>query len=236
MRKLAIMAALASTTLATPALAVDNAWYVGVEGGAMIVEDANIDFKSDDLDVDDALQIDHNVGIDVDLIGGYDFGGFRVEAELGYKSASLDEMTVLGAFSGVGDVTGEVDGDARVLSAMLNGLLDFGEDGDWNGYIGGGVGLASVKYNIDDADPDISENDGTFAWQVIAGVRKAVSSNIELGLKYRFFNTTKFKFDDSDSDGRLQGKWRSHSLLASLIYNFAPPPPPPPPPPEPERG
>ena len=31
---------------------------------------------------------------------------------------------------------------------MINGLLDFGEDGDWNGYIGGGVGLASVKYNL----------------------------------------------------------------------------------------
>ena len=44
MRKLAIMAALASTALATPAVAVDNSWYVGVEGGAMIVEDANLDF------------------------------------------------------------------------------------------------------------------------------------------------------------------------------------------------
>ena len=131
MRKLAILAALASTTLATPALAVDNAWYVGVEGGAMIVEDTNLDFNSDVLEVDDALQIDHNVGVDVDLIGGYDFGGFRVEAELGYKSASLDQLLVLGAFSGVGDVLGEVDGDARVLSAMVNGLLDFGEDGDW---------------------------------------------------------------------------------------------------------
>src|SRR5678815_2437616 len=104
MRKLAILAALASTTLATPALAVDNAWYVGVEGGAMIVEDTNFDFFSDNLDVKDAIQIDHNVGIDVDLIGGYDFGGFRVEAELGYKSASLDQALVINAFSEDGDI------------------------------------------------------------------------------------------------------------------------------------
>ena len=55
MRKLAIAAALASTVLATPALAVDKAWYVGVEGGAMIVEDTDLDFFSDDFDVPDAV-------------------------------------------------------------------------------------------------------------------------------------------------------------------------------------
>ena len=43
MRKLAIAVALASTALATPALARDKAWYVGVEGGAMIVEDIHFD-------------------------------------------------------------------------------------------------------------------------------------------------------------------------------------------------
>src|SRR6187549_2892472 len=110
MRKLAILAAFASTTLATPALAVDNAWYVGVEGGAMIVEDTNFDFFTSDtdfVDTKDAIQVDHNVGVDVDLIGGYDFGGFRVEAELGYKSASLDQALLLGGFTGVGDIRGE---------------------------------------------------------------------------------------------------------------------------------
>ena len=39
MRKLAIAVALASTALATPAVARDNSFYVGVEGGIMIVED-----------------------------------------------------------------------------------------------------------------------------------------------------------------------------------------------------
>ena len=90
---------------------------------------------------------------------------------------------------------------------MVNGLLDFGDDDGWSGYVGGGVGLASVKYNFenDTAIGDVNENDGGFAWQVIAGVRKAVSTNIELGLKYRFFNTTKFKYGD-DVGGELNGQ------------------------------
>ena len=205
----------------------------------MIVEDTQFDFESDDDDLllDNAVEVDHNVGIDLDLIGGYDFGGFRVEAELGYKSASLDAATISGQLLDSADFTGEIDGDARVLSAMVNGLFDFGDDDGWSGYVGGGVGLASIKYNLEaDEDGDVNDNDGAFAWQVIAGVRKAVSDNVDLGLKYRFFATTAFKYGD-DVGGELEGKWRSHSLLLSLIYNFAPPPPPPPPPPpEPERG
>jgi hypothetical protein len=43
MRKLAISLALASTALASPALARDDQWYVGVDGGAMIVEDLSLD-------------------------------------------------------------------------------------------------------------------------------------------------------------------------------------------------
>ncbi len=93
----------------------------------------------------------------------------------------------------------DVDGKVRVLSAMVNGLLDFGDDDGWNGYVGGGVGVARVKYTLDQEDfGSVSESDGTFAWQVIAGVRKAVSANVDLGLKYRFFNTTKYKFGDDD--------------------------------------
>ena len=45
MRKLAITLALASSAIASPALALDHAWYVGVEGGAMIVEDTSFNYS-----------------------------------------------------------------------------------------------------------------------------------------------------------------------------------------------
>ena len=47
MRKLAVALTLATTALSTPALARDDSWYVGVEGGGMIVED--IDFDCGDI-------------------------------------------------------------------------------------------------------------------------------------------------------------------------------------------
>ena len=237
MRKLAIAMALASTALATPAVARDKSWYVGIEGGVMLVEDTKFDLSYDyegqSYDFDDAFSIDHNKGVDIDLIAGYDFGLFRAEAEVGYKRAGIDDIQVSSLISDA-DVVG--DGSVRVWSAMANVLLDFGDDDGWSGYVGGGVGAASVRYKIDaDSVDDIgldggsaSESDSGFAWQVIAGVRKAISYNLDLGLKYRMFNVGKLEY--GDSDGELEGRFRSHSILASLIYNFGAPPAPPPPP------
>src|SRR3990170_5337929 len=102
MRKLAIAMALASTALASPALARDNSWYVGVEGGLMLVEDTYLDYDDGVLSVDDAVVVDYKNGFDVDLIGGYDFGVVRAEAELAYKRASVGNVAVSSALTGAG--------------------------------------------------------------------------------------------------------------------------------------
>jgi OmpA-OmpF porin, OOP family len=93
----------------------------------------------------------------------------------------------------------------------------------------------------------LDDSDSAWAHQLIAGVRVPVSSNIDAGLKYRYFRTNRLNFRDNvnfTDAGVLLGsdsRFSSHSLLASLIFNFgapaaapiipaaAPPPPPPPP-------
>ncbi len=237
MRKLAIAMALASTALATPAVARDYTWYAGVEGGPMIVEDGDFDVsftrRGTPVDVNDFFGLDYKTGVDLDLIGGYDFGGFRAEFEACYKRASVDEISFSSSRA-------DVDDSFRVFSAMANALLDFGGDDGWAGYVGGGVGLANVRYKLNFIDPanvggSGRDSDRSVAYQGIAGVRKSISNNVDLGLKYRFFVAPKLDFDIVD--GESSARYRSHSLLASLIFNFVPPPPvivaPPPPPPPP---
>jgi len=201
MRKLAITMALASTMLATPAIARDHSGYVGIEAGGMIVEDTRFDFGiDDDVFVNDGVDVGHKVGFDIDLVGGYDFGPFRLEAELGYKHANVDEIGFddalqneqLGGFF-------DANGSVKAVSGMINGLVDFGGDDGWSGYLGAGVGIASVKYNTEVDDPafgtpgsplpnppittfDLSDSDSGFAWQLIAGVRAPISTNIDLGV------------------------------------------------------
>ena len=277
MRKLGIAVALATTAMATPALARDHSFYVGVEGGGMLVEDQRVDIFDPSVNVQPGgttnglYSVKYGVGYDVDLIGGYDFGMVRLEAELGYKHANVDGLetrdlprTGLAYGSFV-----NTSGSGHSLSGMINGLLDFGDENGWSGYVGAGIGMASAHLSMNE-DPNfpglvVRGSDSRPAWQAIMGVRTAITPNMDLGLKYRFFNIPNIKINDASlvDAGTLRTRWRSHSLLASLTYNFlapppppppatqtcpdgsvipatatcpAPPPPPPPPPPAPERG
>src|SRR3954468_23994157 len=94
MRKLAIAVALASTAMATPAVARDHSFYAGLEGGAMWVEDADFDYNTvtPDNHIPNAFTLSHDVGFDVDAIAGYDFGMLRLEGELAYKHASVNDI------------------------------------------------------------------------------------------------------------------------------------------------
>lgn len=252
MRKLAIGMALASTALASPALARDDQWYVGVDGGAMIVEDLDLDIGG----TADAASIDAKEGYDFGGVVGYDFGGFRLEAEVSYREADVDAFSSsaprLNANAGTVLVpagTYQVGGDANALSFMVNGLLDFGDDDGLQGFVGGGVGVARVDVEANFANPAyLDDSDTGFAWQALAGIRAPLSDNWDVGLKYRFFNADKVNLVNRFG-GDVETRFRSHSIMGSLIYNFggapepvevappppppyvAPPPPPPPPPP-----
>ncbi len=242
MRKLALTAVLASTAMASPALARDKAWYIGVEGGPTIVEKLDLDIAK----VANRASARQRAGYDVDGIIGYDFGAFRLEAEVGYKESRLKSYNSLvtvpiesPAFAPPGNYTNPA-GRTSALSFMLNGLLDFGDDDAISGFVGGGVGVARVKladYRLRNGATFLNDSDTGFAYQAIAGVRAPLTDHIDVGLKYRFFNADKVNL--IDSVGRaVDTRYRSHSILGSLIYNFgekAPPPPPPvveaPPPP-----
>ncbi|OJW25877.1 MAG: flagellar motor protein MotB [Sphingopyxis sp. 65-8] len=245
MRKLAVAVALASTALASPAMARDNSWYVGVGGGVMIVEDIDLDIGT----VANAGTLDHRTGYDFEGTVGYDFGGFRAEVEVGYREADITggrfSTPGIPANSTGGLFTGNtpLNGDSNALSFMANGMLDFGDDDGLQGFVGGGAGVARVSIQPVFATNFLDDSDTRFAWQAIAGVRAPLTKHWDAGLKYRFFNVSDLKM--VDQLGRdVSGRFRSHSLLGTLTYNFggaeappppppAPPPPPPPPPPAP---
>src|SRR3546814_743375 len=196
MRKLAVALALASTVLASPSLARDKSWYVGVEGGAMIVEDIEFDVG----EASKATVVDSNYGYDVDGTVGYDFGAFRVETEVGYRRATVDGIsstvaTPIYANGGLANLAaGNYDfagGSTSALSFMLNGLLDFGDDDGVQGFVGGGVGVDRVKanYALSTGGSFLDDSDTVFAWQGLAGVRAPLSANLDVTFKYRFFIT-----------------------------------------------
>ena len=223
MRHLTFLAAATALTLATPAFAAGHG-YVGIDAGLLMPDDVDFEYDGDDI-----FDAELNNGFDLDLIGGYDFGFIRLEGELAWKRATIDSLT-----DGVDEFDADADTDVR--SIMLNVLGDFGTD-KWSFYAGGGVGFASVRHTFEAfdvfQDDDVKIKDSGFAWQGIAGVRYSVNEIIDVGLKYRYFDTG--NMDDDD----LEWDFTSHSIMFSFIYNMggeryvAPPPPPPPLPPPP---
>ena len=285
-----LLAAVAAAAITSPAAARDGQGYVGIEGGILFPRDLNgnalvgltttpgTPAGPASFNFGDAFDAELKRGFDVDAIAGFDFGGFRVEGELGYKWADREGFDPDAAFltqlnaalnrpSAAPDPGApgspalteadfeDLDGKITMKSAMVNALADFGADDGVSFFAGAGVGRAWGRA--------LNDGDSAWAWQLLAGVRSAVSSNIDIGLKYRYFQTGGMNFRGgpigfggninrtptgattfvdqrtvAQINPELDGKFRSHSLLASLIFNFGapavevlPPPPPPPPPP-----
>jgi opacity protein-like surface antigen len=261
-----LMAAALVAVIATPAAARDNGPYVGIEGGVLFPQaqsiDGSVNFTNAvPADIASARvgSVKEKTGFDVDLFSGYDFGMFRLEGELGYKQAKLknvhvDPAFVAGLNKGAGttftDANFQLGDKTKVYSAMVNGLVGHELFGGVSGFAGGGAGYASVH--------QFGDNEGKFAWQLLAGLEKSVTSNVDIGVKYRYFRTGKLDFDDQFAFAPGTGscgtaacsggtasinshdRYISHSVLASLTYNFGgaqsralPPPPPAAPAPEP---
>ncbi len=253
MRNLTVAIVLATTALSGSALARDKAWYVGLEGGGMLVE--NYHFRLTDtagVRTPDAVRVKNSAGFDVDGNVGYDFGIFRTEFEVGYKQANFRGININQALNNFGTAGvsgpanyGEAFDRSSALSFMANAMLDVGDQNAWSGFVGGGAGVARVELKglryVRAAPAIVDDSDTHFAWQAIAGVRRHITDNVDIGLKYRFFNVPDLKFRTANGE-QLKDRFRSHSLLLTLAYNFgevaAPPPPPvttptpPPPPPQ----
>jgi len=222
MKRYLLAAAATAALTASPAAARDHSAYFGLEIGPMWVQDSHLS-----LDGVHVLDIDHKLGVDGDLIAGYDFGIIRAEVEGSHKWAKHDQYSN-------GSTSIDANGHSRSYSLMGNVLIDLGKNETVNFYAGGGVGIAWVRQKIDPAFGSFSIKDSGLAWQGIAGIRAPVFRHFDIGLKYRYFDAGKIKDDIGTT--RVGSRFRSHSLLASLIYNFAelaPPPPPPLPPPPP---
>ncbi|WP_294173768.1 outer membrane beta-barrel protein [uncultured Sphingomonas sp.] len=304
MRKTLLATAIAVVAVASPAAARDGSPYIGIEGGVLFPKDqdanVDVDFTTTqtpatpagpagpvDVTFDNAYGLDYKRGRDLDVIAGYDFGAFRLEGEVAFKRARLNDFEVDGDFitalntalnrpsvapdtgaPGLGALSAndvDLNGRVKVRTLMLNGLLDFGNEDGLSFYAGAGIGRARVRF--------AGARDSSWAGQLIAGARYAVTPNIDLGLKYRHLRTRKLGLTDDVGAGLagnpntvnvgtvtapvlvdqttnatlfsdFEQRFRSHSLLASLIFNFAapeaalPPPPPPveaaPPPPPPQ--
>lgn len=244
MRKILVGCAV-TALLATQAAARDRSAYFGAELGGLWAKNLNHDLRLLNTRAGGTTVIEDGAsmrfkkpGLDLDLVLGYDFGALRLEGELGYKRATVDEIGSR-VVTGGAVTSSEGDGNVGVTSGMANLLLDFGNDDGFSVYAGPGAGWARVKMNNivqGVATADIEGSDSGFALQGVAGVRYAITPQLDVGLKYRYFRSSRLEYNNifggtaSATTDATGARFRSHSLLFSVIYSFAEPAGPPPPP------
>jgi len=261
MKQATLLLAGTAAILAVPAQAREGQVYIGLDGGVLLKDQVDIDLANTDPQTNAAFA-DTNTGFDGDVVVGYDFGVVRIEAEGGYKRAGYEGLTIVnpGILPGEASVTpGTVvqnDSDLSIWSGMANGLVEFGKDNGLQLYAGGGVGIANLDLpvNVAGVGTVIDDSATDFAWQLLAGARVAITDQFDLGVKYRYFVLDGVELQATNGSP-IEAGFTSHSVLASLTYNFgrtavpapvavppapppvAPPPPPPvvapPPPPKP---
>jgi len=221
-------------------------WYLSLEGGANWVkaQDYRVyDYSAPIGNIADGTRIGR-AELDTGWLGGlalgYGFGnGLRSELEFAWRSNDFDSLyrDRLGPRGG-GVTTTDVDGKNEVATAMINVWYDVFRYGNWQPYIGGGLGAARMAINGGRWDNvELRDRyDTKFAWQLGAGVGYELNPNWTVSLDYRYLRLgSEGSFDllANQPNTRVETKYQAQSAMLTLRYNFGSTAPAPAPLPEP---
>jgi opacity protein-like surface antigen len=203
-----------SLLFCTPALSDHTGPYLGLYGGANLLQSAESSDSQGtfNLEFDPAFQGSAVLGWD--LKPGNIMGEGRFELEYARRSNTLDTVEFLeGDVPGTGDLTAE--------SLLLNTWGVHRNPSRWTPYIGAGIGVA--RLSADDlrvtGQPLADDDDLVLAYQVGAGFDLALGSALALDFGYRFFGTTRPKFIEAGGE-KFESEYFSHSAVLGLRLGF----------------
>jgi opacity protein-like surface antigen len=86
-------------------------------------------------------------------------------------------------------------------------------------YIGGGIGGVAAMLDFQRPLGSIDDTDFTFSYQGFAGLNYQVCKRVEMGVGYKFLQTSDHNWIDSGVTLRTGGT-ATHSVVASFIWSF----------------
>ena len=163
-------------------------------------------------------------GINIGGAGGFDFGFLRLEGEVSYKSGEISTITE----QTTGTRFANVDGRLGALAMMFNVFYDLHNSTPVTPYFGGGVGFAALHLS-DTLGTDTGTGDRVilyrsddrtvFAYQAGAGLEINLNYGFSLDLGYRYFATSKARFD-GNSFAATELKLENHSAFVGVRIRF----------------
>jgi opacity protein-like surface antigen len=178
--------------------------YVSCNIGLSKMRDSDVTFSGME---NETLHFESVRGLACGAAIGYGFSNnVRLEAEIAYQKNDLDKTN-----SKDGDI--ELYGNSSSTTFLLNGYYDFKNRSAFTPFIGGGIGLATVKVN-NFGPGNIDDKDGAPAYQATAGIGYALTRQITLDLRYRYFWTSDLTFDNA------KATYSSNNITAGIRVVF----------------
>ena len=183
-------------SFASSALAIEG-MYVAGNVGAVMLSDSETNTIFGKVGFDTGYGITAAVGRKVEYV--------RMEGEFNYRVSDIEKW---GSDSASGDV--------KTFGFMLNTYFDINTNTSFTPFIGGGIGVANVDAEIENAalGQKISDDETVFAYQGIVGVAFAINKNSSIDLSYRYYATS-----DPDFDG-VDGEYKGNNLMLGIRYSF----------------
>lgn len=182
--------------------------YVSGNIGLAIASDSDV---TDSLNPGVSEKFEYDTGYVLGAALGYGFGKFRAEGEISYQKNDIDKYSESGSSS-------DVNGDLSSLAFLINGYFDFINESAFTPYISAGLGYAQIDlndFNIPGSgDPDINKDDTVFAYQLGVGVGYAVTENVTIDAKYRYFATENPELDTAEVE------YASHNFIFGVRVYF----------------
>ncbi len=214
-----------------------SGWYVSGSVGAEFVSDADFEATSG-VDVRKG-ESTFDPGLRLSGAFGYGWKNIRAEGEISWRRIEMDSIEYDHFTAGGNPLPGAVvdsindsvsaDGTGSMLVLMANAWYDLDTGTNFTPYIGGGLGVVNVKFDVDVSltspatgrPVSISGDDSAwaFAYQIGAGIGYRLSDSVVIQLGYRFMNTNDFEliWDDGST---VKSDVQAHGLEVGIRYRF----------------
>lgn len=208
MKKFGMFVCVTALFCATSVFGAEGRPYFSVSAGLFLPEDSTLTDN-----VGDQAEASFDTGYVMSGAGGYAFdNGLRIEGELSYRQADMDQIKV----PGVGQ--GKVNSDVWALTGLANVFYDIKTGTPVTPYVGGGVGISSVNIERGTSSNGTllwtKDDDTVFAYQAAVGVGLAAGKNVIVDIGYRYFGTQDVQFDLSEAE------FSSHNIMVGARFMF----------------
>ena len=133
--------------------------------------------------------IDFKNGAEVQLAIGYQIDSLRFEGEYSYSKFDMDKLYTSTS-------TESIDGDMRVDSLLANAIYDFDIDFVLKPYIGVGLGLSRVTWDM----TGISEHDDVFTYQGFLGMTYVINDNTNFDIQYKYKDISDYSIVNNSNE------------------------------------